>query len=162
MIPAQQHVLVDTNVIIEAHRTRCWGALVVRYGMDTVCRCVEECETGNRRRNTVEVDTARLSAELMPKVVTPSMILTLAQRLGGKVDLDPGEKELLAYALTLADCWIVTSPDKAAVRAGHLLGVVDRFVSLEELAVDAGQRPDLRDQYTSRWLHNFRTQVILG
>ncbi len=162
MIPAQQHVLVDTNVIIEAHRTTCWRALVDRYVMDTVCRCVEECETGNRNRNAVAIDTARLKVDLKPKVATPQMILTLAQRVGGRVDLDPGEKELLAYALSLQDCWIITSPDKAAVRAGHVLGVAERFVSLEALANDAGQRPALRDQYTTRWLSVFRTQVMLG
>ena len=162
MASAPKHVLVDTNVIIEAHRTRCWRALVGHYQMDTVAKCLEECETGNRRRNTVVIDTALLKQELQPKAVTPAMILSLEQRIGGRVDLDPGEKELLAYAITLQDCWVVTSPDKAAVRAGHFLGVMDQFVSLEELATSAGERPAMKEQYTNRWLSSFKTQVLLG
>jgi hypothetical protein len=136
--------------------------LVGRYAFDTVEECVVECETGNRRRNTVVIDTAQLREDLQPKTVTPAMVFSLVERLGGQVDLDPGEKELLAYALTLQDAWIITSPDKAAIRAGNVLGIVDRFISLEELAADAGQHPSLRDNYTTRWLVAFRTQVLLG
>ena len=37
-------VLVDTNVIIEAHRTGAWAALVGGYSVETV----EECVTADR------------------------------------------------------------------------------------------------------------------
>ena len=39
-------VLVDTNVIIEAHRTAAWAALVGAYGVETVEDCVTETQTG--------------------------------------------------------------------------------------------------------------------
>ena len=39
-------VLVDTNVIIEAHRTAAWAALIGAYGVETVEDCVTETQTG--------------------------------------------------------------------------------------------------------------------
>ena len=38
-------VLVDTNVIIEAHRTQTWRALVGGHGVKTVGDCVTETQT---------------------------------------------------------------------------------------------------------------------
>jgi hypothetical protein len=163
MIAKGQHVMVDTMVIIEAHRTRCWNALVGQYRMDTVCRCIEECDTGNqRRRNPVPIDTAALRERVVPKTVTPVMIYEMEQRLAGRVDLDPGERELLAYCITQADAWIISSPDKAAMRAGMFLGILDRFVSLESLTVALGLSPELRDNFTNRWQTAFRTQLLLN
>ena len=155
--------MVDTMVIIEAHRANCWNALLGQFQMDTVSRCVEECETGNqRRRNPVTVDTVAMRKRLAPKSVTPVMVYEMEQRLAGRVDLDPGERELLAYAVTQQDAWIISAPDKAAMRAGMLLGILDRFVSLQDLANSAGQNPALRENFTNRWQANFRAQLLLA
>ena len=43
-------VLVDTNVIIEAHRTGTWAALAGAYAVETVEDCVTETQTGYQRR----------------------------------------------------------------------------------------------------------------
>ena len=42
-------VLVDTNVMIEAHRTRAWPALAGGYSVETVEDCVTETQTGFQR-----------------------------------------------------------------------------------------------------------------
>lgn len=39
-------VLVDTNVILEAHRTGSWRALAGGYPVETVDDCVDETQTG--------------------------------------------------------------------------------------------------------------------
>ena len=163
MIARGQRVMVDTMVIIEAHRTNCWNALLGQFQMDTVWRCVEECETGNqRRRNPVPVDTVAMRKRLAPKTVTPVMVYEMEQRLSGRVDLDHGELELLAYAITQEDAWIISAPDKAAMRAGMLLGILDRFASLQDLANSAGQNPLLRDNFTNRWQTSFRAHLLLA
>ena len=46
----QEVVLVDTNVIIEAHRTGAWAALAGAYAVETVEDCVTETQTGYQRR----------------------------------------------------------------------------------------------------------------
>ena len=45
-------VLVDTNVILEAHRTGTWRALTGGYRVETVEECVTETQTGFQRRRT--------------------------------------------------------------------------------------------------------------
>ena len=43
-------MLVDTNVILEAHRTGSWRALAGGYAVETVEDCVTEPQTGFQRR----------------------------------------------------------------------------------------------------------------
>ena len=58
-------VLVDTNVIVEAHRTGSWRALTGGYGAETVEDCVTETQTGyQRRRPERRIDEARLRGRL--------------------------------------------------------------------------------------------------
>jgi hypothetical protein len=78
--------------------------------------------------------------------------------------LDAGEKELLAHAVTRTDAWLLCGPDGATVRCLFANKLIDRMVSLEEMLRVSGLRrlPDLEDQYTSKWLSGFRTDLILG
>lgn len=58
-------VLVDTNVILEAHLTGCWDALAGGYNLETVEKCIEETQTGNQlRERKVEIDERALRASL--------------------------------------------------------------------------------------------------
>ena len=43
-------VLVDMNVIVEAHRTGSWRALTGGYAVETVKDCVTETRAGFQRR----------------------------------------------------------------------------------------------------------------
>ena len=57
-------MLVDTNTIIEAHRTRAWAALAGGWRMETVEGCVTETQTGFQRRRpetSVAADDLRAS-----------------------------------------------------------------------------------------------------
>lgn len=47
--------------------------------------------------------------------------------------LHAGEKELLAYATNVSGIFYISSQDRACVRVGAKMGLLDRFVSLEEL-----------------------------
>ena len=58
-------VLVDTNVIIEAHRSGTWAALVGAYRVETVEDCVTETQTGYERRPREQwIDVGELKASL--------------------------------------------------------------------------------------------------
>ena len=82
--------------------------------------------------------------------------------------MDPGERDLMAHALARVSrgdsVWVVCSPDKASVRAGVALGLGDNMCSLEDLVGAVGARPGLpmKRQFTTRWLADFRTSVLLG
>jgi hypothetical protein len=161
MLERGSHVFVDTNVILEAHRARCWPGLVGYYRLDTVWKCVEECATGNRSAQAVQVDIEAIRAQLLPKTVTVPMTAALRLRLTAPIDLDPGEAELLAYVVGEPDTWLLCSPDRGAIRAAKLLGILDRVVAMEDMLATAGIHAELRRHFLSAWLADFRTRLAL-
>ena len=52
-------VLVDTNVIIESHRTSAWRALVGGHRVETVEDCVAETQTGFQLRRQEQANAVR-------------------------------------------------------------------------------------------------------
>ncbi len=79
--------------------------------------------------------------------------------------LDDGEKDLLIYASTLGkSCWLLSSPDSAAMRAAHDQGWLDRIVSLESLLKTINCKSDkpLRENYKKKWDESKRSQIRFG
>lgn len=163
MIETGAHVLVDTNVIIEAQRTGCWKVLCNHFRMDTVAKCLEECATGNPSApGYVPVDIAALSRDLKPKEIAIKELSALTLRYPEAQYLDAGERYLLAHAIALKEAYLLCSPDKMCVRAGFGLGLLDHFVALEELASASGARVELRGNFTTRFMEKVRTDIRLG
>lgn len=155
-------VMVDTNVILEAHRTKCWKHLTAWFSLETESECVVECETGNQNRDVpIEVEVEALRRDVGVRELSMNDLLDFRLRLGAGPSLDPGEERLIASALIRKDAWLLCSPDKAAVRACHNLGLLDRVVALEDLTIASGLRARLRDNFTRDWLSNFRTRLLL-
>jgi hypothetical protein len=158
-----QIILVDTNIIIEAVRTRCWNALSMRFAIETVDKCLEEALTGDPlRRNYVQVEATHLRKGLKhAHKVTAVETLQLAVTLPEADELDPGERQLFAHALSRSDAWLASCADRAALKVALALGWRDRIVSLEALAHAAGARPDLKPHFRERWLSDVRTSFLL-
>lgn len=162
MIEHSVPILVDTNVIIETTRAGCWKALTGHYCIDTVEKCIEECATGNQRmRNPVPVNIILLTKQLSPKKVGAREIAALFSRCPLSEDLDDGEKELLAYAITLNKIYYVSSPDRKCIRVGCYLGILDSFISLETLISEAGIKANLQVHHAEKWLSQCRTELKL-
>ncbi len=166
MPPAGATVFIDTNAIGAAHRYHCWNALRHRYRLCTTEVCLEEATRSDRRGKVL---VARSLAELRDEVscvpVSPAQVAVLLLALQGRPPLDPGEKALLAaaYALGSTGAWVLCGPDKAALFALHRLKLVQRMVSLEELATGAGVAwRGSEEQYGKNWLQTKRTQLLLG
>lgn len=147
-------VLVDTNVIIEAFATNCWGPITTYFVVETVEKCEEEARTGDPLRpGYVKVDDKALRTGLR-KVHRVSdkdratLVLTDPKSFG----LDDGERDLLAHALTRKDAWLIVSADKAAIYAGLRLGWRQRIISLERAAQAHGAQPKLKGHFQERWL----------
>ncbi len=156
-------ILVDCNVFIEASRVGAISTLLGHYKIVTTNTCVEEAASGNvYRRDYIGVDTEGLKSKVVVVTVSDIEKTRLSLALQGRVDLDPGEEDLLAHALTLTDSsFSVCSPDIACVRAGFLLDFIDRYVSLEELLDRAGNSRSLRSNYTKKWMERIRTKLTL-
>ena len=154
MVRYRGAVLVDTNVILEAHRTGMWRALTGGYRVETVEECVTETQTGFQlRRPERQID----GVELRDRLSTVHTVEDLDRaRLAVRVDniaLDEGEASLWAHALSRIDDWVLCGPDKASLRCGIRLGFRERLVSMQELLDTIGNRPGiaLHEAYTKKW-----------
>jgi hypothetical protein len=161
-----QIVLVDTNVIIEAHRTRCFAQLANYFALHTVEKIVEETQTGHQNRRPEEnIDYAALRSRLK-HVETVTDVQRAAFAIAHpNVALDPGERDLIIYAESFdaKNVWLLNSPDMAAVRYSYQRGWIDRLVSLETMNAHIKARPaeTFRDNYTERWLSQKRIGLLL-
>lgn len=158
-------VLVDTNVILECHRTGSWRALTGGYQVETVEDCVTETQTGfQRRRPEQRIDAQELRASLTAvHAVTDLERAGFAMRISD-IALDRGEESLWAHVLSRYDAWMLCGPDKASLRCGIRLGLRERLVSLERLLDNAGHRVNLalRPAYTRRWHDKTVGQLVLA
>ncbi len=159
-------VLVDANVIIEAHRTGSWRPLSEYFEMHTVTKVVEETQTGfQNRKPETWIEEAALRASL-GHVETITEIQRVNFNMNhGHPSLDDGERDLLIYADSLQHpVWLLNSPDMAAVRFAHGKGWSDQLVSLEAMTAHLKVRlaSRFRDNYTERWLSERKTRLLLG
>ncbi|MBI2927010.1 MAG: hypothetical protein HYY24_15050 [Verrucomicrobia bacterium] len=165
MPPRHARVLIDTNAIQAAHRSGCWNVLHKSYKLETAAFCLEEVIRPNRKgKKLVDRSLDELNKEVVAHEVTDAHRAVLLHALQGRVDLDDGERDLLAVALSFkTEVWWLCGPDKATLRALHLLGIIDRMCSLQGLAASAGMRlVELEEQYTEKWLSSKRTLLLLG
>ena len=154
MYDRESPVLVDTNAIIEAHRTRSWRALSQGRRIETVDACVVETQTGYQlRRKEEAIDASELRESLAAVHSVGALERAELALRKGNIALDEGEKALWAHALARNGIWVLCSPDKSSLRCGVRLGYRERLVSLEELFHSVGHRPatELRRAYTKKW-----------
>ena len=146
-------VLIDTNAIIEAYRLNCWNNLVAFFSMETVDMCAREAASGQQHRNYVPIDTVALRNNIQVYAVTNAMRTELILKESSAVDLDDGEKDLIAFAMTLpSNVFLICSPDKACMKVAAKLGLLDRLVSLQILAQRVGRgKLNFRRNYTEQW-----------
>jgi hypothetical protein len=159
-----QLLLVDTNIIIEAVRTRCWNAISTHFAIETVEKCYEEALTGDPLRpGYVTVDPVQLRKGLVRRHdVTDLERAQLALRVAEASALDAGERDLFAHALARKDAWVASCADRAAVNVALALGWEGRVISLERLVQAAGSRSGLKRHFTEAWLSEVRTAYKLG
>lgn len=162
----RQPILVDTNIIIEAVRTGCWTAIKTHFEVHTVTKCIEEARTGDRYRpGYVEIPEDALRDKLTAHSISSQQIAALAVSDAEAFRLDPGERELLAHALSRQDAWLLTCCDRAAINAAIRLGWSDRVTSLQEVANAAGARhavKALKPQFEADRLGSWKLAQILG
>lgn len=149
-------ILVDTNVIIEAHRVRCWAGMANQFRLVTVAEVFKETQTGHQNRTEEQnVDPALLREQLSQIAEVNKTELATIDIDFPDHGLDPGEHHLVAYARTLEEpAWLLNSPDIGTIRVCNQAGWLDQLISLEAMATTLGMphRNQLRGNYTEAWL----------
>ncbi len=161
----QGALLVDTNVILECHRTGSWNALANGYSVETVEDCVTETQPSfQMRTQRIAVHERDLRASLETVHEVKSLNLAKLRLDVPDIHLDRGEAALWAHARNRKDDWMLCSPDKASMRCGIRLRFRDRLISLERLLSDAGHRlrQDLSRAYTSNWHQTTVNQLVIA
>jgi len=160
---SRQAVLLDTTAIIGAHRFGVWKQIANRFRLETVEKCVEEAATGDQTRSGyVAIDTREVRRVVAVHAVSETAFVGPGLVSRCFADLHSGEKELLAHACGRDDMWLLTSQDTDCLKACHELGLLDRTVSLEKLARQAGANARFIVPFTEKWLGETRTKIIQG
>ncbi|MBR9907068.1 MAG: hypothetical protein GYB30_03335 [Gammaproteobacteria bacterium] len=148
-------ILVDTNVIIEAHRVSILKEILGSLNLATVCKCIEETQTGAQNRDPrANIDEALLRTRMHIFYPTDEQILIASMERPGLADVDAGELHLLTQAhLMDGDVWFVSSPDKHPMRLAIEYGWRDRLVSLEAVyrIANANRKVSFRENFTEAW-----------
>lgn len=171
MFAKNQIVLVDTNVILEAHRVGSWVALSQYFALHTVEKVVEETQTGYQNRSPEQT----IDEAMLRKQIRHIESINELQQAGFSIDypdavLDDGERDLVIYAglLTKAQpsiaVWFLNSPDIATIRHAHRRQWLDHLISLEEMSqhLKLKAKLNLKNNYTRTWLSSQKIQFITG
>lgn len=159
-------ILVDTNVIIEAHRVRCWQAVANEFRLITAEKVIEETQTGHQNRSPEQtIDEAALRASF-----NQIEVVTRAQLAAIDIDfedhgLDDGEHHLVALAASLdGAAWLLNSPDNGTIRFCSRAEWLDRMVSLQAMTNTLGwpHGHRLRGNHTERWLRRQINEFRFG
>lgn len=159
----RQIVYVDANVVIGATESKCWRALLEQYDIRTVAEVRRETQSGDRRiKRYVVVDKVEFDKNVKVYEVTKLQIATAQLKTRLLTQIDAGERDLLAFvAAQEQSAWLLSTGDRAAVRAACALGLGDRMRSLEELAHKCGLKPFLPEWFTKKWLSRVKTEYLL-
>lgn len=138
-------VLLDANIIIEAHALNVWASIVQRVTLVVPATVLAEAthytspQTGMRME--IHLETAVREGVIREVSATAEQLAELVNRFDVVFiqRMDRGESEALALLLAgeLEDC-LFCSSDGPAIRALNLLGMPERGISLERLLRTSG------------------------
>ena len=101
MVRHRGTVVVDSNVILEAHRPGSWRTLTVDYTVETVEDCVTETRTEfQRRRSEHQIHQAELRARLAGVHGVGDVERAVLAIRARDIVLDRGEASLWAAVMT--------------------------------------------------------------
>ncbi len=134
-------VLVDTMIVIEAVRTQSWNAISGQRSVVTAEECRAELSSGDPGiRGYILVTTGQIGRAAV-EPVSAELAARFRLEYPGSDSLDPGERDLLALALERRDGFELCCADKAGMRVAHEMGLLDKIISLEELADSVDYSP---------------------
>lgn len=160
-------VFVDTNVILEAIRIGCWPMLCNSHTIETVEKCIEEALTGSHLTVAEQRTVINgLAARHDPcKLDIANLIFSHPECKG----LDDGELHLFSwlYAQNILPnaLILISTADKAAIRATDVFGWINSLISLEKLLQQSGATKakigSLREHFKIAWLSSIRSKILL-
>jgi hypothetical protein len=135
------------------------------FNLETVEKCIEETQTGFQNREPEQtIDSTELRNSLNHIYdISATDVLKFVLDNESASTIDDGELHLLIHASHREDSWIVSSPDKAAMRFIHEMGWIDRLISLESMInrISAHTTDELKNNFTEAWMSEKRTEMLM-
>ena len=157
-------VLLDANVIIEAHALNVWASIVERVTLIVPTTVLAEAthyispQTGMRME--IHLENAVRDGRIREVSATVEQLAEFASRFDVVFiqRMDRGEAEALALLLAgmLEDDCLFCSSDGPAIRALNLLGMPERAISLERLLRSSGLEKQLPRPFNERFLREMQ------
>ena len=166
-------IFIDTCAMEGAHACNCWNAIHKNYKLKTEDFCIQEATRRNRTGNKlIKRDPEELRKEMECLECLPEDVLELGELLHDVVDLDTGERRLLALALKHPAVWLLCGPDIGTLRALlHLSqhgkpASMDNMCSLEAMTKALGMRTAFEGKelykLSEKWLLTTRMDLLSG
>ena len=150
-------VLVDTGIVFRLHEFGLWKQVLDAYEVSVPATVVAETVYYEQGGEKVYIDLSK-DVELGRLTVVEMPANEVIEFRSGfrplyAERLDPGEAEMLAYAMQKGCVHRVCSADAIVYKAMACLGEWERCVSLEKLLADVGMsRKGLTRECTQRWV----------
>jgi hypothetical protein len=165
-ITKPQCVLLDANVVIEAHKSDIWLQLTERYELippATIIRTeARYFKTARRIPKPVRVRELVAKGDISELTATAGELAAVHTIFASWFldTLDPGETEALALlkANKAPEACFCTS-DASAIKALAMMGVSERGISTETLLAKVGLKKNLGRHYTE---DSFRMNIRRG
>ena len=152
-------VLFDTGIVFRLHEFGLWRQVIDAYEVSVPATVVAEAEYYLRDGEKVYIDLGQEVAAGRLTIVEVPASEVIAFRSGIRPlygeRLDPGEAEMLAFAMQRGCVHRVCSADAIVFKAMGCLGEWERCVSLEKLLAEAGMGgKKLARECTQQWVES--------
>lgn len=152
-------LLLDANVVIEAHCLRVWDPLISRVPVACPATVVDSealfyCEDEHSVPPSIHLERLVAEGRIAMFEATAEDLGRVATLLTDDVleGLDPGEAEALALLLVQkAPDHRFCTGDRAAIRALALLGLSERGISFESVLETLGLQKRLKEPFTEQF-----------
>lgn len=166
-MPSDLYVLLDANIIVEAHEQSVWTGLTAKVTVvvpSEVCReAAFYFDPGTHEQRYIHLETAIQAGIIRRVEASAEQIQLFLERFDSVFvqRMDAGEAEALAllYAGVLPDHWFCTA-DGPAIRALSLLEMSDVGISFEALLQRVGLKRTLKRPFTDAFFKQMRERGV--
>jgi len=162
-------LLLDAGPIIKLFELGIWDDFI-RSCTVTISRTVaNEAKWASRELEDVRIDLSSYEQGRLIQVIDSdsSLVKTFYDRfdLQYRVEIDDGEKEILAFLCGSEEKWLACSADHVVFRVLGLLGKADQGISLQEILDSVGlSKTNLEPEYTKsfreKWTRKGQTDSV--
>jgi hypothetical protein len=151
-------LLLDAGPIIKLFTLGIWDDFITSCDV-SISRIIADNEALYTEDGTEQIDLRSYEEQDLINIfdVETSTVKTFHDKFDQvcKVDIHPGEEELLAFLCNSSEDWLVCASDGAVFRILGVLGRSEQGISLEEILKEIGLCKELEWQYTKKFRQRY-------